>query len=144
MSSGKKQCYESIGCFSLEEVLPFISVSETRVKKEYAGVLVNVFSNRLRTFAIKGITCVTCGVAGKYFSLERIKHSKPSKENSYHFNLYAIKKDGTAVLMTADHILAHCLGGKDDLRNLQPMCYECNNRKSIEEKKIFEAKGVTK
>jgi hypothetical protein len=72
------------------------------------------------------ITCVTCGIGGSYFALEKIKHG--STTNRYHANLYAVK-DGEEVLMTKDHIIPKSKGGKDHQSNLQTMCHVCNQKK---------------
>lgn len=74
-------------------------------------------SNRknISLFINKGTSCVSCGDKGVYFK---------KTKNSYH--LYT--KDGT--LMTKDHIYPKSKGGRDNLYNLQPMCYKCNSDKA--------------
>lgn len=92
------------------------------------GVLVNVKSLRLNTFATKGLVCANCGIFGSIFALERIQ-SQPK----YHINLWAVVND-IEILMTHDHIIARCNGGLDDITNVQTMCSPCNYKKSLLER----------
>jgi len=68
---------------------------------------------------------VTCGLEGKFFATEK----SHKRDHSYHLNLYAVREDGTEVLMTQDHIIALSLGGENTLTNLQTMCAPCNCKK---------------
>ena len=90
---------------------------------------VSVSSVRLHMFAIKGIVCVgwkkKCRVKGSFFAKEKQNGS----EKYWHLNLYALKKDGTEMLMTRDHIIPKSKGGGNGISNSQPMCFECNNKK---------------
>jgi 5-methylcytosine-specific restriction endonuclease McrA len=45
----------------------------------------------------------------------------------WHLNLYAEGPGNKKILMTKDHIIPACKGGKGTLDNLQPMCAKCNN-----------------
>lgn len=126
------------GIFTIEEVFKLISrAREIQLDRIVInGHQVKVWSDRYSLFMTKGITCVRCGLVGTHFALER---SKGNTENdSYHFNLYATINDGER-LMTKDHIMPKCSGGKDVLMNYQTMCTRCNNRKGsrIPEKKII-------
>jgi len=111
--------YYRIGVFNTQEVLPFVSkISKT---KKYMGHDVYMNSLRYLTFVEKGLSCVECGITGKYFALER-------NGGNFHFNLYGIR-DGGEVLMTKDHIVPKSKKGKNGLNNLQPMCTTCNHKK---------------
>lgn len=90
-------------------------------KVDLDGDFIKGNSQRYQTFFTKGITCVCCGIEGKYFAKEKTIHDK-----SYHLNLYAIDKNGKEVLMTKDHILPKSRGGKDHIDNYQTMCINCN------------------
>lgn len=80
---------------------------------------------RLRTY-YKGVVCVGCGVEGNVFYADRLHTTKPG---SVHLNLY--HRDGDdLLLMTSDHIVPLCMGGASSaLKNRQPMCVVCNNKK---------------
>lgn len=60
-----------------------------------------------------------------------------SQKCGYHFNLYAIDKDGNEVLMTKDHILAKARGGKDRISNYQTCCKVCNETKGATNNEVF-------
>lgn len=104
-----------------EEILPKVIFSDKRVKTEINGINIKMSSLRLQTFAKNGIICKQCGIEGKYFVMEKIKG-----QDAYHLNLYAVDSDGKEILMTKDHIIPVCKGGKDTLENLQTMCTVCN------------------
>lgn len=111
--------------YSLNQVLPFISWDGRKVEKNYNGNKVKLFSLRLRTFANHGTACVTCGLCGSFFALER----HIGALGRYHFNLYGINESGHEILLTKDHILPKAKGGPDSLKNMQTMCIICNNEK---------------
>ena len=99
-----------------------------RPKTEVNGQIVKIHSLRLRTFAIHGTVCSSCGLHATHFAVERT--SKNTNHSSYHINLYGINSDGREVLFTHDHTLARALGGKDSIENTTTMCSPCNNKKS--------------
>jgi hypothetical protein len=109
---------ERRGIYLVPEILPKL-VGEKIVVDCY---VVNV-TRTLKTFAVKGIQCVTCGVEGVYFALERRKG-----DDCLHLNLYGILNN-RELLLTRDHILPRSKGGTDALSNLQPMCKICNEKK---------------
>lgn len=130
------------GVFQLDEVLPFVLLSRKASsecskreglkvnERSYGDKIVKMSSKRLRTFVTKGVVCVSCGLTGKYFALERHRIlSRHSDPNVWHFNLYAVDADGQEVLMTRDHINPLSRGGPDSLDNSQTMCADCNNKK---------------
>ena len=89
-----------------------------------AGHNVKMWSLRYYNFKNNGTVCVSCGLKGEYFRLER--HALGGR-TSFHFNLYAV--NGNEILMTKDHIIPKSKGGKNHLNNLQTMCTKCNCRK---------------
>ena len=135
------QVYDRLAVFSPAEVLPYVIFAEeekslydrglkktdpafiAQTTKEYAGVMVNMTSQRYRTFAKHGISCCMCRIQGKFFALERHAAQHSSK---YHFNLYAIDIEGKEVLMTKDHVVPKAQGGKEHVSNYRPMCTHCN------------------
>lgn len=95
-----------------------------KVRKNLDGDIIKVTSQRLQTFYIKGIICSKCGLDASYFIKEK---NKPYE--SYHLNLYGVNDKGEEILFTKDHILPASKGGKDDIKNYQTMCYNCNAEK---------------
>jgi 5-methylcytosine-specific restriction endonuclease McrA len=126
--------YTRIAKFNLDEVLPFIGRGNP--PKMFADRLVRMNSVRYQVFKT-GTTCKACGIEGAFFALE--KDRMVEGDSGYHFNLYALSKDGEEVLMTKDHILPKSKGGSDKLTNLQTMCIRCNNAKgnTIDGKKQY-------
>jgi hypothetical protein len=111
--------------FKVEDVIPFITASET--KREYVvnGVPYVVRMNSQRYFVFRdSMSCVACGLTGTKMLLEQHPGDK-----SAHFNLYA-EEDDNLVLMTKDHIRAKAVGGEDRHSNYQTMCSICNNIKA--------------
>lgn len=88
------------------------------------GDVINIRSLRLDNFFEHGFKCVNCGIEGVHFIKE-----KGTLKEKWHINLYAIKEDGTEVLMTKDHIYPKSLGGEDVIVNVRPCCSRCNGKK---------------
>lgn len=145
MGRKKPRCYERIGIYGIDEVLAhtvfngdvnaFIKANKIKkvyndsrywdlIEHEFDGHKVKMNSMRYQLFKTKGITCVECGIEGKYFALERAKGA-----SRYHFNLYGFNKDGFEVMLTKDHIVPKSKGGKGHLGNFQTMCASCNAKK---------------
>jgi hypothetical protein len=110
-----------LATYSLDRILPFIGCQD---RFNLDGDFVNVTSLRLRCFKMKGLTCVRCGLVGEFFAKEK----SAVYDKTCHLNLYAIG-NGTEVLMTRDHIVPRCEGGKDNMSNSQTMCMPCNSKK---------------
>jgi hypothetical protein len=100
------------------------SIIKKKKYVELCGVKVKSTSQRYLVFK-KSLVCVTCGIEGKYFAIE--KTDKTAK--FYHLNLYGINDEGKEVLMTKDHIWPVSHGGEDRLINYQTMCTHCNKNK---------------
>jgi len=113
--------YEIRSVYDAKEVLDKVCPG----KMEWDGLMIKMNSQRYRLFK-RSCKCVRCGIEGTLMYLEKpIK----SDETNWHFNLYAVKDDGTEVLMTKDHIIPKSIGGKNILENYQTMCAECNSKK---------------
>ena len=82
-------------------------------------------SDRIRLFATKGASCVTCGLTGSIFVLETQQEGITP-----HLNLYAVTEEGKYILMTKDHIHPKSKGGANALHNYNPMCSPCNGKKA--------------
>jgi len=78
---------------------------------------------------VHGTVCVTCGLCGEFFALERHLTTSHYERLRYHFNLYGIDESGEEILFTKDHIVPKSKGGADNLKNLQTMCIICNAEK---------------
>lgn len=111
----------------LEQVLPFVKLPTNHLPtyRLFGEDKIKMTSQRYQLFALKGLTCVSCGLEGQYFAKERSIGSS----SGYHLNLYALTDGGQEVLMTKDHILPKSRGGRDELSNYQTMCTVCNNQK---------------
>lgn len=133
------QNYDRLGTVSLDEGITAIRSSTTK-KVELLGTLVNVDSLRLKTFAFKGTTCVSCGIKATHFAVERHPCYEYT-DHPYHLNLWSTQPDGREILFTHDHTLARSLGGKNKISNTEPMCGPCNWKKSVQERKLLEERN---
>lgn len=135
------RAYDRLMIFGVAEVLGFVPSANSvgGEKREYAGVMVKMGSQRYQVFG-KSLACASCGLVGSFFALERDK-AAAKRDGPYHFNLYALRPDGSEVLMTKDHIVPKSKGGKDHLSNYATMCSPCNNKKAAkvpeEPKEVF-------
>lgn len=120
--------YKVLAVFGVDEIVSHINPG---VRKSFVvsgeKYNVNCGSIRLRTFK-QSLVCVTCGLVGSAFLLEMTSANIRNNE-SPHLNLYGVNEAGEYVMMTKDHILPKSRGGKDELTNLQTMCYVCNEEK---------------
>lgn len=131
-SRGIVRGYERDGLFGIQEVFEHIG----REKVCWNGRWVAMDIPRYRVFE-KSSKCVTCGVEGTFFALERGAMRRkgledvwvPNHRDVWHFNLYGFRPNGTIVMLTKDHIIPTSRGGSDEVENLQPMCQPCNERK---------------
>lgn len=121
----KGQHYISVDKLSLSQVFDAMDTTAERMPVANGKYTVNLKSDRLKLFKVKGVTCVCCGLKGEYFSAEK---SKNGNDLSYHLNLYSA--DGT--LMTKDHIVPRSKGGFEHISNFQTMCSPCNGKKGDE------------
>ncbi len=101
----------------------------------FCGVQVRVrFSLRFRmVMANKKNDCAYCGakaigfVLGKYYPTGQLKKIGDAQPIMY---LEAVRRDGKKTVITVDHIIPKAKGGTNDPTNLQPLCQECDSRKS--------------
>lgn len=114
-----------LGVYSIEDidkVIPSLPVEKPKSTKIIIdGHNVYVDSLRLLCFKKDGYICKSCGLKGSFFAIEQHDNDK-----SPHLELYAVKDDGTEVIMTRDHIIPRSRGGPNIIENLQAMCEPCN------------------
>lgn len=94
-------------------------------ESSFDGTVVKMKRKKYFNFKNNGCSCVSCGLMGKFFALERHLDTEV-----YHLNLYGIDEHGHEVLMTVDHKVPVSRGGKNNLSNLQTMCKVCNENKA--------------
>jgi 5-methylcytosine-specific restriction endonuclease McrA len=106
-----------------QKILEMVRGSTSR-KIILDGDLTLIGSKSLLMYKKKGTSCIRCGRDGSYFSKER-----KEQDDHFHLTLY-INENGKEILMTKDHILPKDLGGSNEVSNLQPMCFSCNEKKT--------------
>lgn len=111
-----------VATYSVEAVFEPLFKGEKHLRLE-DGRQLKITSSRIRLFFLKGVVCCRCGIEGSEFRLESHTTEAP------HLNLYAVREDGTRVLMTKDHIYPKSLGGPNHMDNYQTMCQPCNGKK---------------
>ncbi len=129
--------------FKIEEILPRLKSHKqdskgdksltVKVKGTTYKVLIN--GTKLRAFR-RSRKCASCGIEGNLFILDRQEgHKRVRIRNQFHpnvhINLYCHnpEKGQNYILMTQDHIIPKCYGGRRGDHNLQTMCIQCNHEK---------------
>jgi hypothetical protein len=120
---------ERSGIFSLDEVHSKIFIKNSR----FNDLTVDMGLHNYRVFN-RNPACAICGIVGTYYALERCLDKNGSAINHglwgrWHFNLYHRTAYSDEILITKDHILPKSLGGKNELKNYQTMCTNCNGSK---------------
>lgn len=117
-----------IATYSYEEISSIIRESTKDFTKSRSQFfLPNGYRFRIKrggayVFALKGAKCVSCGVEGTHFDVYLVDE-KDKKA------FLAFRTDDNQP-MTLDHIIPKSKGGADAVRNLQPMCEQCNIEKA--------------
>lgn len=114
--------------FDASEIFPLIGSGMPPIVLN--GYSIKVASNRLECLK-RNPKCVSCSRIGTTFLLQSHTGELP------HLNLFAFTgerepqtwKSMWKKMMTKDHIIPKCMGGSDEIHNLQTMCSECNHKK---------------
>jgi len=93
--------------YAFVEELP-ISFLETRFAEH----------RRLKLYCEKGTSCVRCGKDHR-----RLIKGKGRGKNNFHWDLYS---DDLKSFITVGHIIPKSRGGEFKMKNLRPLCYNCN------------------
>lgn len=126
-----------LGMFELDDVLPFVTVEDSRRDYVVGDVVYQVRMNSDRYHVFKANNkCVSCGLAGTKMVLDR-----NVGDQSPHFNMYG-EEHGRLVLMTKDHVIAKSKGGIDRLDNYMTMCSTCNNLKGAYSLNLHQCKEL--
>lgn len=90
---------------------------------------------KVQTLIEKGPDCATCPAKIHFFASQRHLSSEHTNRHKgrLHLNGWYINKDGRAILMTYDHIIARSNGGVTTLENGQCMCQICNLQKGAKQ-----------
>jgi len=87
-------------------------------------ILFPMNSNCYLMFAIKGLTCVKCGVTADHF-----KKVWGNPNDNPHFTPFGVDEEGNEFMMTRDHIIPKTVWKDNSVENSQPMCSACNEEK---------------
>lgn len=127
--------YEIVGVFTYQEIIEKLTKRKSTVQLEnFVGFeevewSVRTDSDRYELFK-KEPKCKYCKVEGTTFRLEfQLNKQGERLYRRPHFNLYGYTKEGKAVMLTKDHILARVNGGSDTEDNYQVLCKVCNELK---------------
>ena len=114
---------------TLDEGLEYLSNQRARKINGFWIEKASKPSNtRLHMFKSGQTRCVSCGLEGSIFHIERHKNDKVMP---FSINLYGIE-NGREIMMTWDHILPKSMGGSNHLSNAQCMCEKCNHKKGTD------------
>lgn len=93
----------------------------------YKDNLIKTDTVPMEVYKNKGVVCKCCGRKANVALIhESVCHS------SYYISFCIQTKGRTLIPMTIDHTIPHSLGGRSELDNLEPMCKDCNSKKSAE------------
>lgn len=111
------------GPINPQSALDLINTKEKRIS--YGGYLVKTGSKRYQVFR-KSLSCANPKCSREIDHTILQCHHIDQGKGIGHFNFFSA--DG--VLFTKDHIIPISKCGKDNLKNLQTMCAECNTKKA--------------
>src|SRR5579859_623952 len=128
---------------SLEHGLAYLNEprQERKIRDNWVESTSQSAKTRLKMFKNGQIRCVSCGLEGSHWHIERAINDLVMP---FSINLYGlvpisvgdinkpdeIKYTWDEVMLTHDHILPRSLGGSNNIANAQCMCEPCNNKKA--------------
>ena len=116
----------------MERKLPLVDIKTILKIKHQTYIYVNGEKVSNQTDALKMyrrdiknevIICKCCKLEATYFALEYNPRFK------WHLNLYGLNTNGNEVMFTKDHRYPLSKTGLDLLKNLQVLCFPCNQKK---------------
>ena len=107
----KKLQFQVLKELSFEDVI----VSDKIYPSRFLGT-----AKRIKLFKKIGYTCVSCGRCAV-----KLRKYKDQRQDRIFWSVLS----SDDIEITIDHITPKILGGKDNIENLQPMCYPCNREK---------------
>lgn len=124
---GTRKHYVRVANFSFDEGMYIIKhIKQENLHGVKVEGITDPQSTKIQMFGNGQTTCVSCGIKGNHFYIERHENDTISK---YSLNLYAIDEHGMEQMLTWDHIIPKSLGGSNLLDNAQCMCEKCNRAK---------------
>lgn len=124
---GTRSKYHRVANFSFDEGMYIINhIKQENLHGVKVEGITDPQSTRIRMIASGQTSCVSCGIKGNHFYIERHENDSISK---YSLNLYAIDQYGQEQMLTWDHVIPKSLGGSNLLQNAQCMCEKCNRAK---------------
>lgn len=112
-----------------EKVIDYISLEEylNFLKKSYISKIFNKKTRRnffrYKMFKKFGFKCQHCSAIG----IEVLKIKDINEGEVY--KVITIDNEGNENFLTIDHIIPKSKNGKNNIKNVQPLCYTCNNKK---------------
>ncbi len=107
----KKPQFQLLKELSFEDVI----VSDKIYPSRFLGT-----TKRIKLFKKIGYTCVSCGRCAC-----KLRKYKDQRQDRIFWSILS----SDDIEITIDHIIPKVFGGKDNIENLQPMCYVCNREK---------------
>lgn len=105
--------------------------SQANMTEKTMEELIQSFSNEFLTRGIRKLMlaqrdkkCLGCGKQIMSISIDRA-----TQDNKLVINSYFQDENGEKMLMTVDHIIPYSVSKNDSIKNIQAMCYVCNNQK---------------
>jgi 5-methylcytosine-specific restriction endonuclease McrA len=132
LTKGKKRNIASNGTY--KQIIKTLSVEKGM---DELNIYLNTFNckkrknqkqyDRYRIFKSKGLKCYLCGREANTCLIQININNTPC------YNFYHINKNGNLILLTIDHKIPKCNGGKINMENAFPCCIICNEMKALKD-----------
>lgn len=124
--SSSQRRFVRLRSFNFEEGIEYLkNQGKRKIDGHWVENCAKPSMTRLKMFLSGQIKCVSCGLEGDHFHIERHKNDKV---RPFSINLYGWKGEAE-VMMTWDHRLPKSLGGSNNFGNAQCLCTKCNSKK---------------